>query len=234
MSKSGVTIYLVRHGETYFNFYNRMQGWGNTPLTPQGEIDVRRSGRGMKDVKFDAVYASDLSRTIDTAELILDENEVTDSDIDIVLMPEFREIFFGTFEGEYGDVIYKKVAEHLGYETADKMFSNVNRLDQMGAFKALDPNGHAEDFMEFWLRVEQGLMQLINRHRDTGDTILLVAHGGTIRVILENLIPDLDDPNPLLNASVSVARYEKGLYHLDRYGDISHFVDEEELDLEEE
>ena len=230
MNDYGTTIYFVRHGETYFNFYNRMQGWGNTPLTPQGEIDVRRSGRGLKDVKFDAVYSSDLTRTVDTAELILGENEETDPEMEIIMMPEFREIFFGIFEGEYGDTTYRKVAEHLGIETAEKMFSDVNQFERMGAFKELDPHGHAEDFMEFWLRVEKGLIKLIDKHRDTGDTILLVAHGGTIRLILENLIPDLDDPNPLLNASVSVAHYDNGLYHLDQYGDVSHFVVEEELD----
>lgn len=226
----GTTIYFVRHGETYFNFYNRMQGWGNTPLTERGEIDVRRSGKGLKDVKFDAVYTSDLSRTVDTAELILEENEVTDTNTEIVLMPEFREIFFGIFEGEYGDVVYKEVAEHLGYDTADKMFSDVNQIERMGAFKELDPHGHAEDFMEFWSRVEKGLIKIIDKHRDSGDTILLVAHGGTIRLILENLIPDLDEPDALLNASVSVAHYDNGLYHLDRYGDVDHFVDEEELE----
>lgn len=231
MTKKGTTIYFVRHGETYFNFYNRMQGWGNTPLTPNGEIDVRRSGRGIKDVKFDAVYTSDLSRTVDTAELILDENTETAKDQEIILMPEFREIFFGTFEGEYGDTVYKKVAEHLGFETAEKMFSDVNNFDRLGAFKELDPHGHAEDFMEFWLRVEQGLIKVIDRHRGTGDTILIVAHGGTIRLILENLIPDLNEPDALLNASVSVTHYEDGFYRLDKYGDVSHFVDEEELEI---
>ena len=230
MSKKGVTIYFVRHGETYFNFYNRMQGWGNTPLTPQGEIDVRRSGKGMRDTKFDAVYTSDLSRTIDTAELLLAENDATDPAMELMLMPEFREIFFGIFEGEYGDTVYRKVAEHLGYDTADKMFGDVNQLERMGAFKEMDPHGHAEDFMEFWLRVEQGLLKVIEKHRDTGDNVLIVAHGGTIRLILENLIPDLDDPSALLNASFSVTHYENGFYHLDRYGDVSHFVDEEDLE----
>lgn len=230
MAKKGVTIYFVRHGETYLNFYGRMQGWANAPLTKQGVVDVRRSGRGLKDVKFDAVYTSDLQRTVDTAEIILDENDQTPTDTEMTLMPEFREIFFGIYEGEYGDVVYKEVAEHLGYDTAEKLFRNVDQFERMGAFKALDPNGHAEDFMEFWLRVEQGLLEIINKHRDTGDTILLVAHGGTIRLILENLVPELTRPEGLLNASVSVAHYEDGLYHLDRYGDVDHFVDEKELE----
>lgn len=230
MTKSGVTIYFVRHGETYFNFYNRMQGWSNTPLTPNGRIDVRRSGKGLKDVKFDAVYTSDLSRTIETAELLLGENEATDPEMELIMMPEFREIFFGIFEGEYGDVTYQKVAEHLGYEKADELFKNVNQIEQMNAFKELDPHDHAESFMEFWSRVEEGLLKVINKHRDTGETILIVAHGGTIRLILDNLIPGLGDPEGLLNVSVSVAHYENGFYHLDRYGDTTHFVDAEELD----
>lgn len=229
MTKKGVTIYFVRHGETYLNYYGRMQGWANAPLTDRGMTDVRRSGRGLKDIKFDAVYTSDLQRTVDTAEIILDENEVTPVDTEMTLMPEFREIFFGSFEGEYGKVVYKQIADHLGYETARTLFKNVNQFERMGAFKEADPEGHAEDFMEFWLRVEEGLLQLINTHRDTGDTILLVAHGGTIRVILENLIPELTNPRGLLNASVSVAHYENGFYQLDRYGDVSHFADEEDL-----
>lgn len=229
MTEKGVTIYFVRHGETYLNYYGRLQGWANAPLTERGQIDVRRSGRGLKDVKFDAVYTSDLMRTVDTAEILLDENEQTDSDMEIIMMPEFREIFFGVFEGETGDTAYREVAEHLGVETAKKLFGEVGQFERMAAFKELDPHGHAEDFMEFWLRVERGLMKLIEKHRDTGETILLVAHGGTIRIILENLIPDLEKPEALLNASVSVAHYENGFFHLDRYGDVSHFADEEEL-----
>ena len=70
MSK-GVTFYFVRHGETYFNFYGRMQGWSNALLTEDGIKNVHRSGRGLADIEFDAVYTSDLKRTIDTASIIL-------------------------------------------------------------------------------------------------------------------------------------------------------------------
>src|SRR5699024_12604193 len=105
-----------------------------TPMIPKGEIDVRRSGLGLKDVKFDAIYTSDLSRTVDTAELILAENEVTDTDSEIIMMPEFREIFFGIFEGEYGDTTYREVAKHLGYVTAERMYSDVNKFDRMVDF----------------------------------------------------------------------------------------------------
>lgn len=230
MSEERVTIYFVRHAETYLNFYERLQGWSNAPLTSKGKLDARRSGKGIKDVKFDAVYTSDLARTRETAELILNENEATDPNMEIIAMPEFREKFFGFFEGEYGDIAHKEIAEHLGYEKVDKMMTSISEIKLMNAYKELDPYDDAEDFMEFWLRLEKGMLKLINRHRDTGDTILLVAHGGTIQSILNNLVLDLDDSSSLLNASVSVSYYEDGLYHLEQYGDVSHFVDERELD----
>lgn len=230
MSGKGVTLYFVRHGQTYLNLYERMQGWSNAPLTEDGIVNVRRSGKGLKDIKFDAVYTSDLSRTIDTAELILGENEATDPEKEIHLMPEFREVFFGSFEGEYIDVFYKKLAKHLGYETIEEMFKKASQMEQMAGVKEIDPRGHAEDFMKFWLRAQNGLAKVIRKHRDSGETILIVAHGMTIRILLENLIPELDETGIMLNTSVSIAHYQDGLYHLDSYGDTSHFVDESELD----
>lgn len=230
MSEKGVTLYFVRHGETYLNLYDRIQGWSNAPLTDQGIIDSRRSGKGLMDVKFDSIYTSDLSRTIDTAELLLEENEKTNPEHEIILMPEFREVFFGSFEGGYADVMYQKVADLLGYKTIEEMMIHTSQFDRMKAIKEIDPYGHAENFMEFWQRAQKGLAEVINNHRDTGENILIVAHGMTIRLLLENLIPELENPGDLLNASVSVAHYANGMYELDSYGDVSHFVDEDELD----
>jgi len=225
MTSKGVTIYFVRHGETYLNFYGRMQGWANAPLTDEGIENVKRSGRGISDVKFDAVYTSDLTRTQDTARLLLDENKQTAKDMEMVIMPEFREVFFGSFEGEKGAVAHQTVAEHLGYKDSKEMFNKTIVPERMNGFKAADEYKDAEDFMTFWSRVERGLLKLIEKHRDTGETILLVAHGGTIRYILQNLILKLEEPDSLLNASVSVADYHDGKFHLSRYGDVSHFTD---------
>ncbi|WP_423188631.1 histidine phosphatase family protein [Alkalibacterium sp. f15] len=226
MAEKGVTIYFVRHGETYFNSYGRMQGWSNTPLTENGKDDVRRCGRGLADTKFNAVYTSDLSRTQETARIILEENGQLET-LNMIQMPEFREVFFGSMEGMFGSEAYDKVREYLGYETKQEMFKNTDVPERMDAFRAIDPEGHAEDFMMFWSRVEKGLLKLIDRHRDTGEKILLVAHGGTIRYILQNFIPDLEDNRGLLNVSVSVAKYQDGSFHLERYNDVSHFKDAE-------
>lgn len=99
MTKKGVTLYFMRHGETIFNRYNRMQGWSDTPLTKEGRLDAIRSGLGMKDIHFDAVYTSDLRRTVETAQLFL-RNHPNRENLTIEMMPEFREVFFGSLEGK--------------------------------------------------------------------------------------------------------------------------------------
>lgn len=228
MTKSGITLHFIRHGETYFNLYDRVQGWGNSPLTERGIEDAIRSGRGLKEQRFDAVYTSDLARTVETAELILQENIRSDQKQEIIALPEFREIFFGSFEGGYNDDAFMAVADHLGYETKEDLLANVHDAERMEVFKKLDPHGHAETFPEFTARLDKGLDKVIENHPDTEEDILIVAHGGTIRLLLERILPDLIDPQPLLNASISTVHYENGEFRLDRYGDVSHFIDEEE------
>ncbi|MDN6161373.1 MAG: histidine phosphatase family protein [Atopostipes sp.] len=224
MTKSGITLHFIRHGETYFNFYDRVQGWGNTPLTEQGIKDARRSGKGLEDLEFDAVYTSDLARTVETAEIILGENNKTADDIEITQMPEFREIFFGSYEGGFNDDAFMAVADHLGYETKEDLLANVHDAERMEVFKELDPHGHAENFDEFWERLEKGLNKVIENHPDTEEDILIVAHGGTIRLLLEKIVPELKDPEDLKNASLSTVHYEDGEFKLDCYGQVSHFA----------
>lgn len=220
--EEGCTFYFIRHGQTYFNHYKRMQGWSNTPLTPQGREDVRSSGRGLADVEFDAAYTSDLSRTTETATIILEENK-KGKELTLKAMPEFREVFFGSFEGSDIEETWGKVNEVLGYASVPEMWAQTSIPEQMNAFKKADPYHDAEDFLTFWLRVEQGLIKLIYKHRDTGDKVMIVAHGNTIRYLLNNLVPELETPQPLLNASVSVVKYYNGRYHLKMYNEVSHF-----------
>lgn len=44
-----LSLYFVRHGQTYLNKNLRMQGWADTPLTPEGIEIVKESGRGLAE-----------------------------------------------------------------------------------------------------------------------------------------------------------------------------------------
>ncbi|WP_137602815.1 histidine phosphatase family protein [Paucilactobacillus nenjiangensis] len=92
-----VNVYIVRHGETIFNTLDKLQGWADSPLTDKGIQLAIDTGNTLSNVHFNSAYASDMKRAIDTAKLILKPNKYL-SHLNGEL-PEFREAFFGLFEG---------------------------------------------------------------------------------------------------------------------------------------
>ena len=233
MSK-GVTFYFMRHGETYLNKYHRMQGWSDTPLTNRGKRDVARSGAGLADVKFDAVYCSDLRRTFETAQIIVNENQHKEEMPPVVAMPEFREIFFGSFEGMDATETWANLWKFLGYEDGIDYRNDKSVIEELNGMKAMDPYHEAEDYLTFWTRVERGLIKLINEHRETGRNILVVCHGMTIRNIIHALIPEFQIDRHLDNASISVVSYREGFYHLEKFNSVEHFAPDNTHNNEDE
>jgi phosphoribosylformylglycinamidine cyclo-ligase len=68
-------LWLVRHGETTWNAEGRWQGQADAPLTERGREQARRLARRLAGQRFDAVYASDLGRALETAEVVAAELE---------------------------------------------------------------------------------------------------------------------------------------------------------------
>ncbi len=223
MSK-GVTFYFMRHGETYFNLYGRMQGWSNAPLTDRGIKDIHRSGKGLANVTFDAVYSSDLMRTIETAQIILKENNQAEA-LKIVPMKEFREVHFGSFEGLDSRQVWADVQHNVRLKHGLPSGNDLHVEAALNAVKELDPYKHAEDYAEFWNRVENGLLQLLNKHAGTDQNILVVCHGMTIRNLLHGLIADFAENEPLDNASVSIVKYSEGHFQMLAYNQTHHFAE---------
>ena len=221
----GVTIYFMRHAQTYLNKYNRMQGWADAPLTDKGVVDVRQSARGLADVDFQAVYTSDLQRTVQTAEIVLEENHYADKNLRIENRPDFREVFFGSLEGLPAADIWDQIGQNVNND--EDSYSGLIADDavkrELNFLHDLDPYHDAEDFMNFWMRVELGLIDVITKHRESDKTILIVSHGMTIRNMIHELIPDFQIDSLLDNASVSIVRYEDGQYHLEAYNQTEHF-----------
>lgn len=214
-----VTFYFMRHAETYLNKYARMQGWSNAPLTEKGVQDCQASGRGLAMVHFDAVYTSDLQRTKDTAKLIMAENKVS-SNVPFIEKKEFREVFFGGFEGlpsvDVWDRIKRAVREnHLN--------PHMLRFHELNLLHELDDTKDAENYMAFWTRIEKGLYDLLQAHKNSNKNILVVSHGLAISAMLQGIIPTFDYEKPLSNASVSKVRYENGQFHLDYVNSTDHF-----------
>lgn len=211
-----VKIMFMRHAQTYLNKYERMQGWANAPLTQDGIKDCHASGKGLAGVKFDAVYTSDLQRTIDTANIILSENNVS-KNVTLTPMYEFREVFFGEFEGVPVVDVWPKAIAMAGQD-------DLSKKKLLDAMHALDTSGDSENYMMFWHRIYSGLQKIIEKHRDTNHTILVVSHGLALNVMLSTIVPDYDFKGALLNASVTEVVYANGKFNVNSFNDTSHFV----------
>lgn len=62
-------LYMIRHGQSEANIARTYGGQNQIPLTEEGREEAKRIAPLLKDLKFDKVYSSDLSRAMDTQEL---------------------------------------------------------------------------------------------------------------------------------------------------------------------
>lgn len=195
-------VYLVRHGETYLNRYKKMQGWADSPLTEEGKEIAIETGKRLADVTFDHVYTSDSGRTLETAELILQQNHHSNH-LKINRRKDFREMFFGGFEGEYSEVVWKKIAQDNGVTDFVDLHNKYSIEDFMNLMKKSDSYHHAENFQELWDRIERGLNEVVANCRGNNENILLVTHGVVIRNILSKFSDEFSNEMEIKNSSVS-------------------------------
>ena len=87
-------LILVRHGETDWNAAGRLQGHTDRPLSDYGRQQARRLADELVGDEFDAIYASDLARARETAEIAGERLHLS-----VVLDPDLREKDWGTWEG---------------------------------------------------------------------------------------------------------------------------------------
>lgn len=102
-------IYLIRHGQTDWNLEGRFQGREDIPLNSHGILQATECGEALKDISFQAVISSPLSRARRTAEIIANqvgvekviiEKDITERDFSKVsgLTPKEREAFYASGE----------------------------------------------------------------------------------------------------------------------------------------
>ncbi len=63
-------LFLVRHGETDWNFFNKLQGKSNIELNDNGRRQAYLVHKQLENVKFDYCFASPLKRAVETAQII--------------------------------------------------------------------------------------------------------------------------------------------------------------------
>jgi broad specificity phosphatase PhoE len=91
-------LLLVRHGETDWNAEGKLQGHTDRPLNDYGRRQARALADRLAGESIDAVYASDLSRARETAEIVGEKLGLT-----VAVDPDLREKNWGNWEGLTSD-----------------------------------------------------------------------------------------------------------------------------------
>jgi alpha-ribazole phosphatase/probable phosphoglycerate mutase len=191
-------LYFLRHGQTTWNADgNRYAGATDVPLTETGIAQARKGAELIRDLNFDAVYCSGLSRALETAKLALEGR-----DIPIVRDPRLNEMNYGNWEG-------KTHAEILA-ESDNHWHDWVTDPD------AWRPGANGELASELVGRVTAFLYDILQ----PGRTVLAVAHHTTGRLLIAHMLEmPLANYRRLQLDNASLSLFERS----DR-GDIWQFI----------
>lgn len=184
-------LYLVRHGQTLFNRYNRLQGWSNSPLTEKGLRDADRAAKKLENITFAAAYCSDTTRAQITAQRILDANEAAGNvRPNLVSDMHFREQCYGYFEGQDMQMAWWAAGAPHGANTYNEIVEKFGLAATRDMLKEADPFHDAESDIEYWTRVEGGFALIAaNSSLNDGDNVLQISHGNTLLSIMHRFAP---------------------------------------------
>lgn len=205
-------FYLVRHGQTLWNVERKYQGQSDVPLTKTGKLQAKRVADKLKDKDISAIYASDLSRTINTAREIAKHHN-----LEVLKDKDVRELSFGIWEG-------------LTFDEINQRWSKEFKDWQEKPFEINPPEG--ETLTDLYNRTDRFMMRAAKDHPK--EKIVVVTHAGPIRAILAqilNLKKDLFWKFKISNSSITefVYRGERKLSESDAFigqvNDTCHLYD---------
>jgi alpha-ribazole phosphatase len=159
-------LILVRHGNTTLNSSERFWGVTDVELSTEGIIQAEKLRDRLATEKIDVAYASKLSRTRLTAEIIASRHH-----IDITTCAELNEINFGVIEG-------------LTFEEISERHPDLAEVLSKWAIRPKFPGGESLDELD---RRVQKFLKRLRRHQSE-PTILIVSHAGTLRLMICNLL----------------------------------------------
>ncbi|MCP0886404.1 phosphoglycerate mutase family protein [Ligilactobacillus sp. WILCCON 0076] len=184
-----IKLYMVRHGQTILNLYNRLQGWCDSPLTKKGIQDAQIASQHLQKINFDVVYHTNTIRTRRTSQIILDNN-LSSKKITPIPLPYFREQGFGYFEAADANQTWLIAGANHGTKTYDEILQKYSFAQTRDFLNTADPFKKAETDNDYWERLTNGFAYLRN-HCTDNQNILLVTHSITTRSIVDHFAPEL-------------------------------------------
>ena len=163
-------LVLVRHGLSVYNDQNRFTGWKDVDLNQQGRDEAKQAVELLKSYEFDMAFTSNLIRAQETLDIIL--KGINQNDISITKNLALN-------ERDYGDLIGQNKTE------AAEKFGKEQVHIWRRSFDTPPPGG--ESLKDTADRVIPYLKNEIMPHILEGKTIIVGAHGNSIRAIVMHL-----------------------------------------------
>lgn len=224
------TLVLLRHGESEWNKENRFTGWTDVDLSEKGHEEAKQAGRllRMRGIAFDRAYTSYLKRAIHTLNHALDE--LDEDYIPVEKSWELNERHYGALQGlnkadtakKYGDeqvLIWRRSFDVLppALDPADPRAPKNQAM-----YAGIDPDELplTESLKTTIERVVPYFEENIKPRLEAGETILVAAHGNSLRALVKYLDHIDDEKIVSLNIPTGVPlvyEFDDEMNVLDRY-----------------
>jgi 2,3-bisphosphoglycerate-dependent phosphoglycerate mutase len=198
-------LILLRHGQSLWNALNKFTGWVDVPLSERGRAEATIASCRLKDYRVNVCFTSKLIRAIETAMICLTEcDEICGGKTPIIKHEETDEDWHGwdKYTGNPAEElpIFTNAALDERYYGDLQGLNKAETTAKYGAeqvkawrrsYSIRPPGGESlEDTQQ---RVVAYFSRRILPHIQQGDSILVAAHGNSLRAIimkLENLTPE--------------------------------------------
>jgi 2,3-bisphosphoglycerate-dependent phosphoglycerate mutase len=213
------TLVLLRHGESEWNKANLFTGWVDVPLSEKGRTEAARGGRLLAehDLLPDVSHTSLLRRAIMTAELAL--HEADRQWIPVKRSWRLNERHYGALQGkdkaatlaEYGEEQF--MTWRRSYDTPPPPIEAGSEFSQDGdaRYSFLPPEARpaTECLKDVVVRMLPYWYDAIVPDLREGKTVLVAAHGNSLRALVKHLDGMGDDEVVGLNIPTGVPlRYD--------------------------
>lgn len=193
-------IIFIRSGETDWNKIGRWQGWVAAPLNDHGRYQVQALANFLRNIGVGALYASDLRRGVDTAEIIAERLGIRPT-----YDPRLRERKIGTWQGMTSDELQSWYADQYQAWMQDRENYRI-------------PEGEA--LSEVYTRMKSAFDDIVKEDKD--ETVGIVSHTVSTRRLLADLVPGFDYGERLSNSSVTTISWEHDHWKLLVPNDVAH------------
>ena len=197
-------LYLVRHGQTFWNVEKRIQGQAESDLTPEGVRQSELLGKRLSQVEFDCIYVSPLRRTLQTLKAM----SVND-DVPVVEDHRLMEICMGDWQGELVEDLKRDYPEEIEcFWTKPHAFNRAT----------------CETYKQVYDRGVEFVRSVVEKYKS--GNILVVTHGAFLKILFTYFrylqlhdIPQVVHP---FSTALSVVELKDGAWNMHFWNDFTH------------